>query len=194
LSGGRFFTIPDSEAGDFASGRVLSDEDIARLSRIDQYLRGKDRALRALALRPRSKKEISDLLDRLDLERAVSEGIISELTEAGFIDDRRFARDFVRAKAELKGWGPHRLDFRLRELGIARRIIEEVLAERFTRETQQEMAWALARKKLGSSPPDERAVKRVSDMLKRRGFDFEVINGVVFELLRECRSRGEEED
>ena len=58
LSGGRFFAIPQAAAEMLAVGQQLSDEDVLHLDGIDQYTRGRDKAMRMLALRSRSKREI----------------------------------------------------------------------------------------------------------------------------------------
>ena len=45
---------------------------------------------------------------------------IERLTEAGGIDDARFARLFAEDKRALRGWGPERIEEALRARGVGR--------------------------------------------------------------------------
>jgi len=165
-------------------GTMLADEDIARLSRVDQYLRGKDKALRMLCIRSRSRHELDNALAGMEIAPGVRSGILEELRELGLVDDVRFAREFVGARAELKRLGPHRLKFELRKLGVSPAIVDQALDEAFPAGRQEELAWKAVQKKLGSRKPDERDVRRINDLLKRKGFDYGVINHVAYELLK----------
>jgi regulatory protein len=194
LSGGRSFTIPESEAAGFEAGTLLSTDEVAKLARIDQYLRGKEKAFRLLSIRSRTRQELATALENIDLDPAVTDGIIQELHDRGFIDDLRFAREYMQAKIEFKSLGPHRLRADLIRMGVKRSYIDQVLNETFTDVMQEELARRVARKRIGSGALDVRAVKRVSDALKRKGFDFEVVNRVTFELLDEVGSDDISED
>ncbi len=185
LSGGRFFTVPKSEGDALATGTVLRDEDIDRLSRIDQYVRGKDKALRLLSIRARSQHEIEGALAGMEIAPGVRAGILQELVELGLVDDNRFARDFAGSRVEFRHLGPHRIRFDLKKLGVNPAIVDRALDESFPSGRQEELAWKIVRKKLGSRKPDERDIRRLNDLLKRRGFDYGVINQVAYKLLKQ---------
>ena len=188
LSGGRFFTVPESEVEAYSLDVTLSDDEIERLSRVDRYCRGREKALRLLSIRERSKNEIKKALDALETPPAIRDGILADLKEDGLIDDLRFTRNFVESRMEFKRLGPHRLRHELGKLGVAPAIVDQVLGEKVSSEGQEAMAWVLARRKIGNSTPDERDVRRVGDLLRRKGIDFEVINKVMYELLQQSRS------
>jgi regulatory protein len=192
LSGGRFFTVPADQIPVLRAGATVSDEEIEKLSRIDQYLRGKDRAVHLLAIRPRSRWEIKNALDGIGLRRGVRDGVLLELEESGLIDDERFAREFVRNQVELKLMGPHRLKFALKRRGVSASIIDDVLAREVTDSGQEAAAWRLVRKKIGDRKATEGDIRRLSGMLRRKGLDYEVINRVMYRLLQ--RSQGHEDD
>jgi regulatory protein len=184
LSGGRFFTVTQSDGALLEPGTVLGDEDVERLSRIDQYLRGRDKALRMLSIRGRSRHEIEQALAGMEIAPGVRAGVIEELRELGLVDDARFAREYAGSRAELRHLGPHRIKFELKKLGVSAAIVEEAVGESFPSGRQEEIARALVRKKVGSRRPDERDVRRINDLLKRKGFDYGVINRVAYELLK----------
>ncbi len=183
LSGGRFFTVPLSEGESLAPGMVLGDEDIERLSRVDQYMRGREKAMRLLALRSRSRRELEDALDGMEIAPPVRNGILEELRELGLVDDVRFAREYASSRVELKHLGPHRLKFELRKFGVSPSIVAGAIGEAFPSGRQEELAWEIVRRKLGSRIPNEKDVRRIGDLLKRKGFDYAVVNRVAYELL-----------
>ena len=84
LSGGRFFTIPSGETSSLEVGTVLTEADVEKLSRLDQYVRGKEKALRLLSIRSRTRYEIGTALDTLGLERSIRNGILEEFEELGW--------------------------------------------------------------------------------------------------------------
>jgi regulatory protein len=194
LSGGRFFTIPESETLPLETGATLSDEEIEKLARIDQYFRGREKAIRLLAIRPRSGWEIKSALDGMGLLPAIRDGVIDDLKERGLVDDVRFAREYVRSQVEIKGFGPHRLKSDLKKRGVSASIIDDVIAREVTGENQETAAWNIVRKKLGSKKPSEGDIRRLSALLRRKGLDYEIINHVMYELLQQSTRRGTEND
>ncbi|HEX5133161.1 MAG TPA: RecX family transcriptional regulator [Candidatus Krumholzibacteria bacterium] len=181
LSGGRFFALPEEAAAPFAVGAEISDEDVERLDRIDQYLRGRDKALRMLALRGRSRREIDTALRGIGVGDAVRGGILGELEETGLVDDARFAREFVSVKKDVRRLGPHRLRADLQKLGVGRNVVDGALAT-YGADDQLQLARGLAEKAVRQAPVDEKAVRRVASMLQRKGFDYSVVNRVASEL------------
>ena len=183
LSGGRFFTLPDSESLLLNAGRVLSDVEIEKLSRIDQYYRGKEKALRLISIRPRTRHEIKKALEGMETTSAIREGILDELKEAGLIDDVRFAREYVRIKVDVRRLGPHRLKYELKRLGVRASIVNDVLVAEFTEGRQEAIALSLVRRKLGGQKPDEKDARRLHGLLLRKGLDYDVVNRLIYRLM-----------
>jgi SOS response regulatory protein OraA/RecX len=183
LSGGRFFAIPQAAAETLNVGQQLSDEDVAHLDGVAQYTRGRDKALRMLALRSRSRREIDDALRALNLRDSIRAGIVRELEESGLVDDARFAREFVAVKKDVRRVGPHRLRHDLGRLGLSRATVDQALSD-FGTEEQLALARALAEKSVGAALPTEKSVRRVIGMLRRKGYDYAVVNRIAYELAR----------
>ncbi len=194
LSGGRFFTVPAAETQTLETGATLADEDIEKLSRIDQYFRGKDKAMRLLAVRPRSRWEIKSALDGIGIQSRIRDGVLLDLKEKGLIDDARFASEFVRNQIELKLMGPHRLRFTLKKRGVSASIIDDVLSREVTDHGQEASAWHLVRRKIGARTPDDSDIRRLSGMLRRKGLDYEIINRVLYQLLRGSKQTAPKDD
>ena len=183
LSGGRFFAIPEEAAAPLAVGAELTDEEIERLAGIDQYLRGHDKAMRMLALRGRSRREIDDALKALGVNDAVRRGIVAELEERGLVDDARFAREFVSVKKDVRRLGPHRLRADLKKLGVNRSDLDGALAS-FGADEQERLARTLAERVMRNGTVDEKMVRRVASMLTRKGFDYGVVNRIAADMAK----------
>jgi regulatory protein len=166
-----------------AVGQQLSDDDVTHLDGIAQYTRGRDKAMHMLALRSRSKREIDDALRTLGLRDTIRTGIVRELEESGLVDDARFAREFVAVKKDVRRIGPHRLRHDLGKLGLARTAVDEALSD-FGTDEQLALARTLAEKSLGGALPNEKSVRRVIGMLRRKGYDYAVVNKVAYDLAR----------
>lgn len=183
LSGGRFFSIPEAAATQCVVGAVLSAEDVDNLDRLDQYLRGYDKAMRMLGVRARSRREIEVALRTLGIGDAVGKGVVEALEEAGLIDDARFARDFVSVRKDTRRVGPHRLRQDLSRLGLNRVVVDRALAT-YGAEEQETLARALVERTVGSRAIDEKVLRRVVSLLKRKGYDYAVVNRVAYDLAR----------
>ena len=96
----------------------MADESILKKAR--------GRALRYLGYRPRTGKELADYLRKGGYEEQVIAAIMTEMMEYGYIDDRRFADDYIRS-SKLRGIGLRRAVNELKRKGIARSITEECL-------------------------------------------------------------------
>lgn len=184
LSGGRSFTIPVPDGQALRLGSQLSEPEVDRLVRLDQYHRGKDKAFRLLAIRARTRHEIGAALEGLGLERSISRGIVEELEELGLIDDERFTREYIQTKMDVKQLGPHRLKHLLSKLGVKTPVVDLALSELFDAEVQETLAWRLVDKRLSRQKLDEKAVRQINGLLQRKGFDYEVVNRVSYALLK----------
>jgi regulatory protein len=164
-------------------GAVLSAGDVDNLDRLDQYVRGHDKAMRMLGARARSRREIEDALRTLGIGDAVRKGIVEALEEAGLIDDARFAREFVSVRKETRRVGPHRLRQDLSRKGLSRVVVDRALAT-YGVEEQEALARALVERTVRSGVIDEKVVRRVVALLKRKGYDYSVVNRVAYDLAR----------
>ncbi len=188
LAGGRFFTVPLEAAEALVFGATLSDEEIFRFDRMDQYFRGKDKVIGLVSKRARTRRQVETALESMSIESSIRNGILAELEELGLIDDARFTREYVKLKVEIRQLGPYRLRHDLKRLGVRKTIVDEVLAETFDTEVQLEMAKDVAGRRMGGARVDEKAARRLSGFLQRKGFDFEVVNRVVYDLLHNSES------
>lgn len=85
-------------------------------------------ANRASALCARCEQAPSDIREKLlkwGLSAADASQVLRQLTEQGFIDERRFANAFVKDKFMFNGWGRIKIAHQLRQKGISTEVIDE---------------------------------------------------------------------
>jgi regulatory protein len=145
--------------------------------------RARELAYRYLALRDRSISELRDYFNRKDVPAGAAEAVLQDFIKAGYLDDRRFAASFARGLIERKGLSRYALRMELKRKGVPEDDIEEALEGLFGEEGYDEdgIALAIARKKASSMrnlPPDK-AKRRLTDYLRRRGFSFEAVKKAI---------------
>ncbi|MGH7710688.1 MAG: regulatory protein RecX [Gemmatimonadaceae bacterium] len=150
-----------------------------------------DRALRLLAVRARATSELTRrLLRAKDRPRADDmQWVVRTLTERGYLDDARFADQFVRDHAAGRGWGKHRLQTELRRRGVSQANMEPALSQADDDAALDDMrsAAAVAQKwrRTHSARDPERDRQRLYGFLARRGFAPDVIRAAMHAVLVE---------
>lgn len=149
-----------------------------------------NRALDALARRARSRAELQRWLLQRDYPADEVDVVLERLVAARLLDDLAFARGFVQSRlGEGRGYGPGRVRLELMRRGVAREVIDRVLAEH-QEDAGVDPAQAVevaARKRLRSLAGLEPAVaeRRLIAWLLRRGFRGGIAGQVARRLLRE---------
>src|SRR5215207_5468279 len=103
----------------------------------------KDRALRLLSVRSRSRVELERRLARAGYEPDEVQVAIADLEEVGLVDDERFARELAEAKRR-RGMGRRAGLAALRAKGVDREIAEQAVGE-VNPEDEADRAYELAR-------------------------------------------------
>ncbi|MCF4006453.1 recombination regulator RecX [Corynebacterium uropygiale] len=136
----------------------------------------RERALKLLNQRARSREELRTRLRDLDFPTGVIEEVLDDLEGVGLINDRHFAEQWVRQRHERRGKSARMLDRELIAKGVASDIREDALSQ-ITREDEESIAWAILEKKarrITSIPRDsaeyDKHLRRLLGMLARRGF------------------------
>ncbi len=156
--------------------------------REEEYRAALAKAYRLLGVRNRSEKELRDALARVKYKSEAIEAVLEKCREQRFIDDAKFAQQFVQSRLRNRPMGRERLKLELRNKGIGDAIIAATLDEALAPEDTLSLANQLAekqRKRLASLPA-AKAQQRLADFLRRRGFDWETIQQTA--LWREVQS------
>ena len=131
-------------------------------------------ALRLLTRRDYTTKELRTKLLEREVPEAEVTSVLTDLTDAGLVNDRRVAESFVRVASTLKGRGRLRISRELEQRGVDRAIIRDALANLPAEDESASIRRFLERKHLPArlSPAEHR---RVFGQLIRRGFPADLI-------------------
>ena len=143
---------------------------------MDDLTKERERALRfayrAVGHRERTVAELRTFLERKRVEPAAIDDAVAELTEAGLLDDARYAQRFAEDKRELDRWGSERIARELHRRGIPDELIEAAVADR-SREAELHTALILLQQR-APSVSDDRERDRAWRLLVRRGYEAEL--------------------
>ncbi|MGA9534162.1 MAG: RecX family transcriptional regulator [Anaerolineales bacterium] len=177
LDGEFAFGLAKVLAAQLHVGDHLDAETIVELRQKDSVEEARKRALRLIARRPRSEKELRRYFDRREIPPSVQDEALDRLRRAGLVDDRAFAETWVENRMAFRPRGALALRHELRQKGVNRGAIESAL-ENF----DEEHAALKAGRKAARRYQDlswEAFRQRVGGYLGRRGFRYSMISSVV---------------
>lgn len=176
----------------YASGECepLFDE---RAEQLEAKVR--QRALRLLDQRARSKYELQQRLLALEFAPAAVANVIADLERVGLLDDAEFAIEWVRQRAHRRGKSRMVLNLELKEKGVPQELRDAAL-EQISLSDERHTAQRFASKKAQSvaKAPENRAeyerhLRRILGVLARRGFP----QGLSLQVAREALDQRIEE-
>ena len=144
-----------------------------------------DLAYRYLGRRERTVLEVRRHLEGKRVEPSTIDAALRELTDAGYLDDARYARRFAEDRRELDDWGADRIARRLQAAGVGANDVTAALHGRRPEE-EREAAIGLLRRRLRASPRSDRERERALAILVRKGYDLELAYEAVRAFEREA--------
>ncbi len=137
-----------------------------------EHERAIELAYRAVGYRERTVAELRTFLERKRVGPCAIDEAVAELSEAGFLDDERYALRFADDKRDLERWGSERIAGDLQRRGVAPDLIETAIA---ARSGEAELSTALLVLEGRFPPPeDDRERDRAWRLLVRRGYATEI--------------------
>ena len=181
--------VDEAVVGDLALhvGQRIGEEELRQIVRAELIKTAKERALKLLEYRPRSRSEISRRLGRAGFAEDVVEETLTRLEDLGLIDDAKFSESWVSHRLAGKGMGKSRIKWELRLKGVPTDVAEEALSA-VDAETEYRLALDVAgRRWQKDRSPDLYARRRkLTSFLRRHGFGWETIDRVLNELTSEA--------
>jgi regulatory protein len=134
-------------------------------------------AINGLARRAYSVYEMRTYLERRAEDKEAVKKIVDQLKERKYLDDARYARQFVRLRAELRKQGAFRIARDLRARGVPDRHIEAALTERAAESDEAALVQARLSRRLKNlrGPLDEKRKASIYRSLLRAGFSSETV-------------------
>ena len=171
------------------TGDEITPERIKLLERAEEILGAKTAALRLLAVRPRSEKEIRDRLREKEFGDGEIQKTIDHLVSTGLLDDEAFARTYIRNALAIRPLGRIALMRKLLALGVAKETVVGALDETLSganQEADADRAAAGFMKRFAalSRREDPRKTRaRLTSFLLRRGYTWEIVRPAVNKAL-----------
>ena len=137
-------------------------------------------ALRFLTIRIRSIKEIKDYLIKKGFIDKTIDGTINRLLELKFLNDEEFGAQWIESRQKHKGKSKFVLKTELKQKGLSDELIEKLLEQT---QSDLETAKDFFERKKGklSHLPNEEFEKKITGILQRKGFSWNIISKLLKE-------------
>lgn len=178
---GELLQVGEGEVAAFGlyKGMEVSGELYKSLAQAARLGAAKAKALDYLSHRPLSRKELIDKLTARPYDKkkgaaatpAQAEEIADWLEELGYLNDAEYARSVVRHYS-AKGWGERKVRDELWKRGVAKDLWDQAMEEA---QEPEDGIDAFLQKRFKGVTPDQRELKRASDALARRGYNWSEI-------------------
>lgn len=166
---------------DLRVGTLVDEKDLKKITSQEELNKAQAYALMLLDYRERSLREIKMRMRQKGYEEKLIEKVVKYLKDRNLINDKRFTRLWAESRIK-KGYGSWRIQSELEQKGVNREMADEILKGLYSGINEVQIALDLVRKKKGVLKESQRLTERVSNLLRRRGFSFEVISNVVEEI------------
>jgi regulatory protein len=144
----------------------------------------KEQALQKLrqycAYQERSHSEVQTKLYELGIRKTEHDEIIATLIEEDYLNEERFAMQFVGGKFRMKDWGRKKIYYALKEKKISEYSIKKAL-QQISEEAYQEVLTELAQKKYELLKDEQWLVRKrkTIDYLLQKGYEYELVTATV---------------
>ncbi|MBI3961714.1 MAG: RecX family transcriptional regulator [Deinococcus sp.] len=145
----------------------------------------KDYAFRLMGYKNYSEAEVRQRLERRGHSPAVTEQVLAMLRGYGYLNDQALAEQYVQSHKVERGRRALARDLARRGVSARERAtaLEQVTLQDELAAARQLIARRL---KLWGALKRERRLRRIHDLLVRRGFDFEVVNDIMSEFAEDA--------
>lgn len=164
---------------DLKTGKVLDEKTAEEILTSSKPPLAMHLCLNLLDRSSKTKKEIFEYLAQKGFENDVAQSIAKKLESYGYLDDQKYAENFVLYK---KNKGKKTLRFELKMKGVDDEIINGVLEKI---ESQKDVIFSLAQKFLNNKKPAPDLKQKLFRHLASKGFEFEEINSVLTQIFKE---------
>ncbi|MDO8551298.1 MAG: RecX family transcriptional regulator [bacterium] len=162
----------------------VSEEQIERLIKENEFQKAYDKALHFLSFRPRSQRELTDMFSKKDIGEETIKMVMRKLEEQGFLNDEEFAKWWIEQRLNFKPSSRRLLSLELLRKGVAKDLAQSLLDSYIDKDKEYQLAKKTAEKKMGSLKKLPILVRRkkLSEYLGRRGFSWEIIKRVLVKI------------
>jgi len=167
------------EAG-LSKDQEVTKEELEKIKAKSNETKVKDKALRLLSLRPRSVLELQKKLEEKKYDPKLIRKTIKWLKKEGFLNDKKFAKDWVSNRKNFHPMGKRRLSLELRKKEVSQKIIDSEISKiKNKEEIKQAKDIAGRRAKLYKNLDKYKKREKIIAFLSRRGYSWDVIKEAI---------------
>ncbi len=165
-------------------GRRLSQDILEYILDQEDFIKAKKAAFNLLSYRQRSYGELEFRLINKGFDDFIVDQVIRVMERLGYLDDREFANAWIKDRVR-KNYGPFVIKMQLRKKKVDDQIIDKELDQEYPYELQYQQALKLTQKRVRrySKYNNRKQRYKLSQVLQRKGFSFDVINLVLDDVL-----------
>lgn len=146
---------------------------------------GRNYLFRLIKFRIRSEKELKDKLKARQYDGPTIEELIAYFKRLGYVNDKEFARSWIDYRLS-KPLALRAIEAELKQKGIGREIINELISEKKGTLNEFEIARELAKKRLEKircrKDKDDKIRQKLYYYLSRRGFSSDIVSEVINQI------------
>lgn len=158
-------------------GKTLDVETLEQIEKSSLLVKAKAKAYNYLGFGDMSAKTLKTKLVRAGFDEDIAGECVDYMTESGYINDERYAHALASYLANVKCYGPRRIEQEMFAKGLSREVSQNAIDELSV--DFCETIKAHIPKNIDIS--DKKARGKLCAALVRRGFDFDTINYVIKE-------------
>jgi regulatory protein len=197
LDGEESFPVSKITAAALQPGQALEAGEIEGLKRASPLDDSYGRCLALIARRPRSRAELERYLRGRKLAEAQAALVLARLAASGWIDDRKFAREWVDNRLAFRPRSALALRMELRRKGVADDDTGEALAgiqdDAAALAAARKKAPRLLRASAGLPDAEREFQRKMTAFLASRGFDYGLARETARTVWGECSPAEEAE-
>jgi len=166
-------------------GDVVDTDLLLELAREDEFIKGREAALRYIERSFKTVREVEDKLRDKDFTEETIIRVIHLLHEYKLLDDFKYAETFMKEK--LRTRGIKKVRFELINKGIDKSVMDSVVESMSTAEVEEDSCLKLAEKKydqLKKRESDTYKLKsKLYTFLSGKGYDYELISSTIRKVM-----------
>lgn len=157
-------------------GMVLTEEQWAEIIAKDDEKQAYKLALRFLAYRMRSKREVVDYLEKKGIGSQTIKRVMMKLQHERYVDDEQFAHAYVQTQINTTMKGPYVIYKELMDKGVSEETIAKAM-ERYTEDMQRHKAiqWVEKINKQSKKRSHQEQKAYISQLLHMKGFPSHIV-------------------
>ena len=161
-------------------GQTIDEDTLKAAVAKDNTQYAFDSAVSLLAHQMRTKSELTARLNQKGIDPDAVHAAIQKLAAYGYVDDDKYANDYVESAITAARLGRRAVAYRLKEKGIDDTTAQKALLQ-YTYETEKSIAaenMDMLRHKYRNDDAQKQR-RKIFSALQRRGFEYEIINALL---------------